>query len=78
MRTHLRKVGNSQGIIIPAAVLEACDFGEELEMRIEGKSLVIEAVKSQRSGWFDGYLPNADEDVWETLPVDESIEEWQW
>jgi len=78
MRIHLRKVGNSQGIIIPAALLEACDFGEEIEMRIEGKSLVIEAVKSPRSGWFDGYLPNADEDVWETLPVVESIEEWQW
>ena len=49
--------------MIPAALLEACDLGEELEMRIEGKSLVIEAVKSLRSGWFDGYLPNADEEV---------------
>ena len=47
-------------------------------MRIEDKSLVIEAVKSPRSGWFDSYLPNADEEAWETLPVDESSEEWQW
>ena len=78
MRIHLRKVGNSQGIIIPAALLETCDFGEEIELRIEGKSLVIEAVKSPRSGWFDGYLPAADEDGWETLPVDENSEEWQW
>jgi antitoxin MazE len=78
MRIHLRKVGNSQGVIIPIAALEACDCGEEIEMRLEGKSLVIEAVKSQRSGWFDGYLSNADADAWETLPVDESSEEWQW
>jgi len=52
-------------LIIPAALLEGCDLGEEIEMRLEGKSLVIEAVKAPCTGWFDGYLPNADEELWD-------------
>ena len=26
MRTHLRKIGNSRGVIIPAALLETCEL----------------------------------------------------
>lgn len=55
MRIHLRIIGNSQGIIIPAALLKASDFANEIEMRIEGKSLVIETVKTLRTDWFDHF-----------------------
>ena len=78
MRTHLRKVGNSRGVIIPAALLEACGLGEEVDLRMEGKTLVIEALKTPRSGWFDGYQPEADNDVLASLPVDEADGEWEW
>lgn len=78
MRTHLRKVGNSRGVIIPAALLEACGLGEEVDLRMEGKTLVIEAVKTPRSGWFDGYQPETDSDVLASLPVDEADGEWEW
>ena len=55
MHTHLRKIGNSKGIIIPADFLESCSLKGEVELRIEGKCLVIEALKKPRAGWFDGY-----------------------
>jgi len=55
METHLRKVGNSQGIIIPASFLEACSLKKDVDLRIEGKTLVIEALKKPRVGWFDNY-----------------------
>jgi len=45
MHTHLRKIGNSKGIIIPADFLESCSLNDEVELRIEGKCIVIEALK---------------------------------
>lgn len=78
MRTSLRKVGNSRGVIIPAAMLMACELGQEVELRVIGKSLVIEAVKSPRYQWFDGYQSEADIEPLATLPVDEDDEEWAW
>jgi antitoxin MazE len=77
MRSHIRKIGNSRGIIIPAALLEACELGEEVNLRMEGKTLIIEALKSPRSGWFDGYQPEIDADAWESFPVDDDTE-WVW
>jgi antitoxin MazE len=78
MRTHLRKVGNSRGVIIPAALLDACGLGEEVDLRVEGKTLVIEALQAPRKGWFDGYQAETDSDVFEPLPIDEDSEEWEW
>lgn len=78
MRTHLRKIGNSRGVIIPSALLEACGLGEEVDLRIEGKTLVIEALQAPRKGWFDGYHAEADGDVLASLPVDEDSGEWEW
>lgn len=78
MRTSLRKIGNSRGIIIPAALLVAAEIGEEVELRQEAGRLVIEAVKAPRTGWFDGYQPEHDVDVWADLPVDEGTDEWIW
>jgi len=78
MRSQLRKIGNSRGVIIPAALLEACELGDEVDLRLEGKTLVIEALKAPRSGWFDGYQPEADSAALDALPLDEDSEDWQW
>jgi antitoxin MazE len=78
MRTHLRKVGNSRGVIIPAALLEACELGEEVDLRVEGKTLVIEALRSPRKNWFDGYRVEGDVDAWPALPDDAENGEWEW
>ena len=50
MRTSLRKIGNSRGIIIPAALLASAEIGEEVELRQEAGRLVVEAVKAPRAG----------------------------
>jgi len=78
MRTSLRKIGNSRGIIIPAALLAAAEIGDEVELRQEAGRLVIESVKAPRAGWFDGYNAEEDEDFWADLPFDEGIDEWVW
>ena len=80
MQTHLRKVGNSQGIIIPASFLVACSLKKDVDLRIEGKTLVIEAIRKPRVGWFDNYKAEeiVKDDTWnDTLP-DDITEEWVW
>lgn len=78
MRTSIRKVGNSRGIILPAALIASCGFGTEVELSIDGTRLIIEAARSQRYGWLDGYKPEVDPEVFEALPLDDSDQEWVW
>ena len=78
MRVSLRKVGNSRGVIIPAALLAACEMGNEVDIRLDGKNLVIASVKFPRAGWFEGYKPEVDSEPLVALPTDEGSEEWVW
>ena len=78
MRTHLRKVGNSRGVIIPAALLAACEMSGEVDIRLEGKNLVIAPVNTPRTGWYASYQPKVDAEPLAALPIDESTEEWVW
>jgi antitoxin component of MazEF toxin-antitoxin module len=41
MRLPIRRIGNSQGIILPQVVIAQCGFQEEVEVKVEGSSLVI-------------------------------------
>ncbi len=76
MRTSLRKMGNSRGVIIPAALMAACEMGDEVDIRLKGKHLVIAPVKTLRAGWFEGYIPEANAEPRAVLPADEGSEEW--
>lgn len=78
MRTSLRKVGNSRGLIIPASLLAACEMADEVDIRLEGKSLVIVPVYAPRVGWFADYQTETDVEPLAALPIDESTEEWVW
>jgi antitoxin MazE len=82
MRTSLRKIGNSRGIIIPAALLAAAEIGEEVELRLEAGRLVIESVKAPRAGWAEAAAAIAatgkEEEVWPDFFEDEEHSEWTW
>lgn len=77
MRINLVKVGNSKGVIIPAAIL-ASRLKDAVDLQIKGRKLVIEALKLPRAGWFDGYQAETDEAVLDSIPVDEGDDEWVW
>ena len=55
MRTALRKMGNSAGMIVPKAVLVelGSEIGEEFEIGVEGGQIVAAPVgaKRPRNGW---------------------------
>ena len=78
MRTALRKIGKSRGVLIPAPLLAECGITDEIELRLEGQKIVIEPIVTPRAGWFDGYSPEAEIDAWEGLPVDADSGEWTW
>jgi len=79
MRTHLRKIGNSKGVLIPATMLAELGVSDEVEIHLEGQRLVVEPVKQPRSHWFDGYDASRDDAVWDDLVEGEAGEdEWQW
>jgi antitoxin MazE len=43
MNTHLKKIGNSKGIIIPAAILKMLDIkeSEEFSVKVEGNKIIL-------------------------------------
>ncbi len=79
MKSTLRKIGNSRGVLIPASFLAACEIGSEIELRLDGNRIVIEPIHAPRLGWFDNYLPEADENAWAELVESEGEnEDWEW
>jgi antitoxin MazE len=53
MLTTMRKVGNSRGVLIPAAFLASCQIEEQVDMELQDGQIVIKPVKRKlRDGWF--------------------------
>jgi len=50
MHIRLREVGNSRGIIIPAAMLAACKMRDVVDVRLEGKSPAYRAGRGSACG----------------------------
>ncbi len=50
MRTQVRKIGNSLGNIIPATFIKQLGLieGSDIEVRADGKKIIIEPVKRQK------------------------------
>jgi antitoxin MazE len=78
MQTTLRKIGNSKGVIIPAALLAQAGLDDAVDLRLDGNRIIIEPVKTPREGWFNSADPIHDVDVWEELPPDGDASEWEW
>ena len=78
MRTAVRKIGNSRGVLIPAALLAACRIEDEIELHIEQGRLVIEPVRAPRAGWFDSFAPSKETAAaWSDVLAGDD-KEWAW
>lgn len=85
MLTTIRKVGNSRGVLIPAAFLASCQIEDQVDMQLQDGQIVIKPVKrKQRDGWFgppvaDAVLVQevAQAQVWDAAPVADDTE-WVW
>lgn len=52
MLTTIRRLGNSQGILIPKPLLKQVGLVDQAELRVEGDALVLRRPKGAlRAGW---------------------------
>lgn len=52
MLTTIRRLGNSQGILIPKPLLQQVGLVDQAELRVEGEALVLRRPKAApRTGW---------------------------
>jgi antitoxin MazE len=70
MRTALRKMGNSTGVIVPKAVLTelGAGIGAIFDVRVEDGRLVLSRADGLRAGWAEAA---------ETLAEDDDAAEWR-
>ncbi len=61
IQTTIRRIGNSQGIVIPKPILAQLGLNGEAEMTIEGGALVLRPPsRPSRSGWAEAARKIAD------------------
>ena len=83
MLTTMRKVGNSRGVLIPAAFLASCQIEDQVEMHLQDGHIVIKPVKRKlRDGWFTPPATAAAPEVaeaqaWDGAPLADDSE-WVW
>lgn len=52
MKVAIRRLGNSQGVIIPKPILAQVGLVAEAEMRVEKGAIVLEKpIETPRTGW---------------------------
>ena len=51
MRISLVNIGNSQGIRLPKAVIEQAGLTEELDLEVNGDSIIIRPRRHPREAW---------------------------
>lgn len=86
MLTTIRQIGNSRGLLIPAAFLASCHIEDQVDLVLQDGQILIKPVKRKlRDGWFaqladansmDMAAESDEAQTWSALPSDES--EWQW
>ena len=87
MLTSMRQIGNSRGVLIPAAFLVSCQIEDHVDMQLQDGQIVIKPVRRKlRDGWFVGAAASseavlAQEKVeaqdWSDAPVADDSE-WVW
>jgi antitoxin MazE len=80
MKTSIRKIGNSKGVLIPAALITSCNIQDEVEMRVENNRIIIEALRpALRENWFKDYDAGKDENAWKDIVETEAEQaDWEW
>ncbi len=83
MRATLRKMGNSQGVIIPKTLIQQLGFEHEVEMRVTETGIVLEKPQKAhpREGWAAASQGLMEEDVdtdWLGLGNADDDKDWTW
>ena len=55
MKARIVRIGNSQGIRIPKRLMAQVGLRGEVEIAVNGKSLIIRAAEHPRAGWAEAF-----------------------
>jgi antitoxin MazE len=83
MKTRIIRIGNSQGVRIPKALIDLAGLRGEVEMCVEGDGLVIKPAAAPREGWAAAFRAMAERGDDTLLDADLSPtswdeDEWEW
>ena len=84
MRTHIVKIGNSQGIRIPKPLLDQLKLGTQVELEAKDGHLEVRSARVPRQGWAEQFAEMAkrgDDKIpdWEDIVTTEwDHKEWEW
>ncbi len=86
LRTKARviPIGNSQGVRIPKPLLEQSGLGQDVELEVDQKRIIIHSTSRPREGWDDAFRTMSergddqllDNDLTGRSTWDEN--EWEW
>ena len=84
MLTAVRQIGNSRGVLIPAAFLASCQIDDQADMQLQDGQIVIKPVERQlRKDWFTPSAQTAllhdtkEAGLWADAPLADDSE-WVW
>jgi len=84
VRTRIVPIGNSRGVRIPKPILEQSGVGEEVEIYVVDRQIVIRGASRPRQGWDESFRAMAATGD-DALLDDEAAadtewdrEEWEW
>lgn len=82
MKISVVPIGNSKGIRLPKTVLEECKISDEVELNVEGETIVIKPVKHKpRKNWDKAFRKMHEQDE-DQLLVDDLLDlhtlDWKW
>jgi len=83
MRSKIVRIGNSQGVRIPKALIEQTGLTDEVEIRVVDNQLVIAPATPPRAGWdafFEKMASQGDDELLDGDVVIATAEdaEWEW
>jgi antitoxin MazE len=84
IRTRLVRMGNSQGVRIPKALIEQYQLTGEVELLAEDDHLVIRSAHHPREGWDEAFRLMAERGDDKLLdeeflaPSEWDLTEWEW
>lgn len=81
MKTHIVRIGNSQGVRIPKALLEQSGLKGEVTLEVTDGSIVIRPVRRPREGWeaaFTRMAAEGDDRLLDEDLHDLPDETWEW
>lgn len=80
-KTRIIRIGNSQGIRVPKALLDQAQLPEEVELSAEPGRLLVRASRKPRAGWAEAARAmhaHGDDKLLDQPTATRFEKEWQW